>query len=46
MFRYLPILTTKHRLYVDKTRAFEIDQALNSDEREIMHDVRCKEIIR
>ena len=46
VFRYLPILTTKHRLFVDKARAFEIDQALNDDEREIMHNVRCKEIIR
>ena len=45
-FRYLPLLTTKHRLFVDKARAFEIDQALNEDEREIMHNIRAKEIIR
>ncbi len=45
-FRYLKLLTTNHRLFVDKSRNFEIDQALNEDEREILHRVRCKEIIR
>lgn len=52
MVRWHKLLTTKHRIYVDtsgaptlRNRAFEIDSILNIEEREIMQQVMCKEIV-
>lgn len=43
--RYHPLLTTKHRMFVDRSRDFEIDSILNMDEREIKQLVMAKEIV-
>ena len=44
--RYHKLLTTKHRLFVDKARAFEIDSIRNLEEREILQEVICKETVK